>query len=59
MATMYSTTGTAPIVFEDRGDGTIGIYQEDGSGQVYYIQGLVAVLMNTGILQSRIHEVPC
>lgn len=59
MAILYSTTGTAPIELENRNDGTIGIYHEDGSGQIYSIQSVIAVLMNAGALPSRIHEVPC
>lgn len=60
MATLYSTSGTAPIEFKQ--DGRPGILQinlDDGSGQVYNVQDLVVVLMNAGALPSRIHEVPC
>ncbi|WP_102160094.1 hypothetical protein [Zhihengliuella halotolerans] len=59
-ATLYSTTGTAPITFTSVGEADlVRIDTEDGSGQVYHHADVIAALTNAGILTSDGHEVPC
>ncbi|MFD1505253.1 hypothetical protein ACFSBG_06150 [Georgenia yuyongxinii] len=40
--TVHSTTGTAPIEVVPHPDGTVHLYLEDGSGQVYRVADLLA-----------------
>lgn len=43
--TLYTTTGTSPVeVVPGREPGTVHLYFEDGSGQVYDVEGLLAAL---------------
>lgn len=44
-AVVYSTTGTAPLALSPgHVPGTVHVYLEDGSGQVYPIEALLAAL---------------
>lgn len=44
MSTVYSSTGTAPIVVTPYGPGLVSLDFEDGTGQVYRVRDLLGAL---------------